>query len=100
MKQCFWGSSVVVSCSGGQLHDLLILGWPKSSFEFFHTILQKNPNELFGQLNNVCVFLNVMFQYKFFLRILLNLYNSKKCSHRSSDPLNQEHHISEQLFHL
>ena len=23
-----------------------ILGWPKSSFWFFHTILRKNPNKL------------------------------------------------------
>ena len=30
---------------------LSILVWPKSSFRFFHNILQKNPNELFGQPN-------------------------------------------------
>ena len=29
-----------------------ILDWPKSSFEFFYNILQKNWNELFGQSNN------------------------------------------------
>lgn len=29
-----------------------ILGWPKSLFEFFHTILQENSNELFGLPNN------------------------------------------------
>ena len=28
-----------------------ILSWPNSSFELFHTILWKNPNELFGQSN-------------------------------------------------
>ena len=28
-----------------------VLSWTKSSFRFFHTILQKNPNELFGQHN-------------------------------------------------
>ena len=28
-----------------------VLGWPKSSFRFFHTILQKNPNEIFDQPN-------------------------------------------------
>ena len=27
------------------------LGWPKNSSRFFHNILQKNPNELFGQHN-------------------------------------------------
>ena len=27
----------------------LMLGWPKSSFGFFHNILQKNLNELSGQ---------------------------------------------------
>ena len=32
---------------------LLILGWPKSLFRFLHTILQKNPNELFGQPKSV-----------------------------------------------
>ena len=26
-----------------------ILGWPKSSFELFHKMLQKNPNKPFGQ---------------------------------------------------
>ena len=26
----------------------LIRGWPKSLFILFHTILQKNPNALFG----------------------------------------------------
>ena len=30
---------------------LKILGWPKSSFGFFHRILGKNPNEFFGQPN-------------------------------------------------
>ena len=29
-----------------------ILGWPKSSFGFFHNILQKTPIELFGQPNS------------------------------------------------
>ena len=26
-----------------------ILGWPKSSFGFFHKMLLENPNKLFGQ---------------------------------------------------
>ena len=26
-----------------------VLGWPKGSFMFFHSIVQKNPNELSGQ---------------------------------------------------
>ena len=30
-----------------------ILGWPKSSFGFFHRTLQKSPNELFGQMNTM-----------------------------------------------
>ena len=29
----------------------VLLGWLKSSFRFFHKMLQKNPNKLFGQLN-------------------------------------------------
>ena len=28
-----------------------MLGWPKSAFEVFHKMLQKNPNEPFGQPN-------------------------------------------------
>lgn len=28
-----------------------ILGWPKSSLKFFHTMLWKSPNELFSQPN-------------------------------------------------
>ena len=31
---------------------LYLLAWPKGSFGFFHKILQKNLNELFGQPNN------------------------------------------------
>ena len=31
----------------------MVLGGPKSSFRFFHTILQKNPNELFRQPNTL-----------------------------------------------
>ena len=27
------------------------MDWPKSLFGFFHKMLQKNPNELFGQPN-------------------------------------------------
>ena len=27
------------------------MGWPKSLFGFFHKLLRKNPNELFGQPN-------------------------------------------------
>ena len=30
---------------------LMLLGWPKSSFGFFHKMLWKNLNELFGQPN-------------------------------------------------
>ena len=33
------------------IKKMYILGWPKSSFGFFHNILQKNSKELFGQLN-------------------------------------------------
>ena len=29
----------------------LLLGWSKSSYRFLGKILQKNPNELFGQPN-------------------------------------------------
>ena len=30
---------------------VLIMGWPKSSFGFFHEMVQKPPNKLFGQAN-------------------------------------------------
>ena len=32
-----------------------ILGWPKSSFKVFHKMLQKNPNEPFGQPSHCSV---------------------------------------------
>ena len=31
-----------------------VLGWPKSSFGFFHKMVQKNLNKLFGQPNIIC----------------------------------------------
>ena len=31
-----------------------ILGWPKSSFGLFHSIMWKNFNELFSQPNILC----------------------------------------------
>ena len=30
---------------------VLIMGWPNSSFGFFHEMVQKTPNKLFGQPN-------------------------------------------------
>ena len=33
------------------MQPVQILGWPQSSFGFFHTVLWKNPNELLGQAN-------------------------------------------------
>ena len=46
---------------------LLILGWLKSSFGFFHNILQKNPNALFHltQYVYVCAFLLVFLYDRF-----------------------------------
>ena len=32
----------------------LMLGWPKNLFGFLHTILRKNPGELFGQPSVSC----------------------------------------------
>ena len=37
------------------LSDQLMLGWPKCSFRFFHKMLQKKPNELFGQPNKCSI---------------------------------------------
>ena len=39
---------VFMLMSQNRIHKML-LGWPKSSLGFFHEMLQKNPNELFGQ---------------------------------------------------
>ena len=47
----------------GRLGAHLILGWPKGLFGFFHNILQKNPNELFGQPNNKGHFLQGFSKY-------------------------------------
>ena len=45
----------------------IILGWPKSSFGFFCNILQKNPNELFGQPNiNILPYIKLT-SIKFFI---------------------------------
>lgn len=35
-----------------RLKRVYLLGWPKSSFRFFHNLLQKNLNEFYGQPNN------------------------------------------------
>ena len=32
--------------------ELKLLSWPRSSFKFFHTIVQKNLNKLAGQSTN------------------------------------------------
>ena len=34
-------------------HESLCIDWPKCSFDFFHKMLQKNLNKLFGQLNRL-----------------------------------------------
>ena len=39
------------------------LGWPKSSFEFFHNILQKNPNKPFTQPNMFFLFWQASHSY-------------------------------------
>ena len=38
------------SLAGGFFTTAPVLGWPKSSFRFFHKVLGKNRNKLFGQL--------------------------------------------------
>ena len=39
---------VFMLMSRNRIHRM-VLAWPKSSFGFFYEMLQKNPNELFGQ---------------------------------------------------
>ena len=79
-----------------------VLGWPKSSFGFFHNILWKNPNELFGQPNNLGKETGSLF---FFLTSLL-AYNcfTMVCQFLLYNKVNQLYidicpHISS-LFHL
>ena len=44
-------SPVTTQGQVGKMAGIFILGWSKSSFRFFHTISQKNLNELLGQPN-------------------------------------------------
>ena len=50
MWQCYCGYFSAKSAYFLERY-MQILGWPKSLFGFSHTILRKNPNELFGQTN-------------------------------------------------
>lgn len=43
-----------------------VLGWPKSSFEFFQKMLQQNLNELFGQ-SYIFIFVTALEKVKVFL---------------------------------
>ena len=36
---------------GKKIYIMILLGWPKCSFELFLKILWRNRNELFGQLD-------------------------------------------------
>lgn len=58
-----------------------VLSWSKSSFEFFHNVVWKNPNELFSQLNrgHYC--------YSLFLHYLLILALPCLINHWVSIPL-------------
>ena len=38
--------------------ELNVLSWPKGLLGFFHKVSLENPNELFGQPNNFCIFLS------------------------------------------
>ena len=44
-------AAVYGQCLESLGHRVVILGWPKSSFRFFHKMLEKNPNKLSGQCN-------------------------------------------------
>ena len=48
---------------------MVLLGWPKSSFEFFYKTLWKNTNESFGKLNICCQHL-AFFAYKYFSEVV------------------------------
>ena len=48
---------------------MVLLGWPKSSFEFFYKTLWKNTNESFGKLNICCQNL-AFFAYKYFSEVV------------------------------
>ena len=38
------------------LIDFIVLGWSESFFRFYHEMLQKNPNELFGKSDTILCF--------------------------------------------
>jgi len=46
-------SSFLNICLGVGLLDHMVFGWQKSSFRFFHKMLQKKPNKIFSQLYNL-----------------------------------------------
>ena len=71
---------------------ILILGWPKRSFEFFYNILWKNLNELFGQPNNMIIYISksererqILYDITYVcnLKIIeMNLETKQKLTHR------------------
>ena len=56
---------------------MYVLGWPKSSFRFFHKMLQTSPNELFGQLNRSPETVEMFFKFVVQSTLIWNNGNRK-----------------------
>ena len=54
-----------------------ILGWPKSSFKVFHKMLQKNPNEPFGQPSHCSVMSDSLQPLDYSIQASLSITNSQ-----------------------
>ena len=48
---CQWKRAWGGALRDWEIESYQLLGWPKSPFRFFCTILQENPNKLLGQPN-------------------------------------------------
>ena len=55
-------------------NNMEVLGWPKSLVGFFRKMLQKNPNELFGQPNSCLVDKGIKFQGEVYFSLNILAY--------------------------
>lgn len=72
----FWHS--VLLYKGHWIDLLILLGWPRSLFGFFHHILQKNLKKLFGQPNIIEPWWEVFFH---FIKVKNPLFHETKNIH-------------------
>ena len=50
------GTTLLMKTQYPTLIDLIVLGWSESFFRFYHEMLQRNPNELFGKSDTILCF--------------------------------------------